>query len=76
MEQLSERDPGVLSTNNSYHLAKVLQEDYAYITDTTLADYMKENCNYTVIPDTFDLFFAYALGFRKNSAYNAPFTKL
>ena len=74
IEKFAKSDPAILSTNHSHQMDKVLKEDYVYIIDSTSADYVVGNCNYTVLPDHFDFFFQYSLGFRQKSAYTDPFT--
>ena len=69
-------DPEIRDVDHDKHLQKVLRENYAYIVDNSAVEYLIENCNYTKIPDKLPFMTQYAMGFRKFSAYNQPFSEM
>lgn len=71
----AESDPSVLSSNQSEHLQKVWEGDYAYIQDRTplLVQASKDkNCELVIMPDGF-LPMPFGIGLQKGSPYYADF---
>ena len=69
MDSLSKTDPTIYSTNHSFHMERVLTENYAYIGDTTAFELaMSQLCDIDMIRDQFAPA-QYAAALQKHSAY-------
>ena len=69
MDKFASRDPTIYSTNHSFHMNRVLIDNYAYIGDTSgFEQAMSELCDIDMIRD--EMFpYQYSLAVQKNSAY-------